>query len=433
MGALVKTLEGHSGPVAAIALSPDEKELASGGFDTMIHIWDPASGRKVRSMPGCLNGVFRLAFSPCGSYLVSGSGDRLLRIWEHATGRELRRLLGHMGIIHSLVMLHDFSFMISAASGDKTPLRVWSKMAPKEESPELRAKLQATVTGRLPEREEGGPDPSWSEWGSLGAMPYPSKEVIGPVAMPCGSHLAVSDAAGVVRIYGGDPMAELRSFDGREGPSSLQVQAMALSPDGRTLALACQNAFTGDGAFLLSAGNDGTVRFLEGETGREVRLLDLSSQRILALALSHTFLLAGGGEKVIWVIDPVSGKVVRRLEGHGSDVSALAFSQCGRWCLSGGYDTVACVWETATGARLRDLRGHSGWVNSITMSADGKHVITGSSDKMVRVWDFESGRELRRCVGHTGAVMAIPLTADNRCIVSGGQAISGDAYLRVWR
>ena len=49
-GELLAALEGHTGPVMAVALSSDGRLLASGSFDGSLRLWDTSSGNCLRSL-----------------------------------------------------------------------------------------------------------------------------------------------------------------------------------------------------------------------------------------------------------------------------------------------------------------------------------------------------------------------------------------------
>jgi WD40 repeat protein len=71
------TFEAHSGPVTALAFSPDSETLASGG-NGGVRLWHPPVDAGV--MPAGASLVQALAFSPDGRYLAYGGDDRLLQV-----------------------------------------------------------------------------------------------------------------------------------------------------------------------------------------------------------------------------------------------------------------------------------------------------------------------------------------------------------------
>jgi cytochrome c len=76
-------LEGHTAPIAALAVSPDGATLASASWDQTIRLW-PLAGGAPRVLEGHTQNVNGVAFAPDGRTLVSVSYDQSVRIWPLA-------------------------------------------------------------------------------------------------------------------------------------------------------------------------------------------------------------------------------------------------------------------------------------------------------------------------------------------------------------
>ena len=84
-------LRGHTGPVEAVAFSPNGKILASGSYDNTVRLWDVATHRQIGKPlnGGDSQGILAVAFSPNGKILADGSWDRTVRLWDVATHRQI--------------------------------------------------------------------------------------------------------------------------------------------------------------------------------------------------------------------------------------------------------------------------------------------------------------------------------------------------------
>jgi cytochrome c len=76
-------LEGHTAPIAALAVSPDGATLASASWDHTVRL-SPLAGGVPRVLDGHTQNVNGLAFAPDGRTLVSVSYDQSVRIWPLA-------------------------------------------------------------------------------------------------------------------------------------------------------------------------------------------------------------------------------------------------------------------------------------------------------------------------------------------------------------
>ncbi|MEZ4669310.1 MAG: WD40 repeat domain-containing protein [Anaerolineae bacterium] len=135
-GALYKILDSHDGTVWQVAFSPNGKTLASGGADSAIRLWDVETGNQLQVLEGSSSEVFALAYNPDGTLIASGSGavmpgsqvpslpeDTILRLWDVATGKQIGELAGHTMSIDAVAFSPDGSLLMSA-SEDGT-IRLW--------------------------------------------------------------------------------------------------------------------------------------------------------------------------------------------------------------------------------------------------------------------------------------------------------------------
>jgi WD40 repeat protein len=90
----LRTLDTSEHRVAALALSPDGRILASAGHDKTVKLWNMEAGEQLRTLVGHTSGIRSVDISPDGRHVVSGSWDTTIKIFEVDTGKEIAMLVG---------------------------------------------------------------------------------------------------------------------------------------------------------------------------------------------------------------------------------------------------------------------------------------------------------------------------------------------------
>lgn len=122
-GAGIVSLEGHPTISASLAWAPSSMKLAVGGAGE-ITLWERKSNWTSRTISAVESYPTALSFSPDGKILASGGDDSVIDLWEVATGRRLARLHGHHDDVTAVEFAPNGKTLVSG-SKDGT-VKLWN-------------------------------------------------------------------------------------------------------------------------------------------------------------------------------------------------------------------------------------------------------------------------------------------------------------------
>jgi eukaryotic-like serine/threonine-protein kinase len=371
----LKTLRGHLGAVAAVALSPDGRQLVSGSEDGTAILWDALNGKELFTLKAHRAPIRAVAFSPDSLRTLTVSVDRTARVWDVATGSSLFALNGP-GAYVTAAAFSPNGRRIATGSQDGTA-KVWSAA---DGQPLLTFKAQ---TARI----------NW-----LGFTPD-------------GQRIITASADGVAKVWEATQGTQLFSIEGH----TAAILSTAIYDHGRR---------------IVTASADGRVRVWD--MTRRVFLFELKahSAPIVAVAITpdDQRLVTASADRTAKVWSSADGKPIATLEGHSAPILALGLSPDGSKIVTGSEDQTARVWETASGRLLLVAKDHSAPVSSAAFSSDAQRLITGSADHTIAIWDLQSADQALSLVGHADELSATAFSPDGKRILTG----SFDQTAKLW-
>jgi WD40 repeat protein len=174
---------------------------------------------------------------------------------------------------------------------------------------------------------------------------------------------------------------------------------------------------------------DRTIKLYDGKN-EQINKYSGTATYIWSLAYNKTLnqLVAGSYDKYARVIDCVSGKVVKSLEGHTKNVLAVDYSPNGQYIATGSLDETVKIWDAKTFNLLNTLTGHGGNIYDVAFTPDSKYVISASNDYSTRVWSLDSAKTIRNLTGHERGVSCLAVSPDGYYLLTG----SYDASVKLW-
>jgi WD40 repeat protein len=508
---------GHMAKINKIAFTPDGKQLVSASDDKVIRVWDAATGKTLRTIrgeiaPGPGGRIDAMALSPDGKWLAAGGwtdksdastpccGD--IRLYNFASG-ELKALFkGHESSVNVLAFSSDGrrlisgSFDYTAILWDVSPVTApgaGTIAAPAILKPLHRLKGHTdnvNAVGFTPDGARavtGSYDKDLRLWrvadGQEIAVMKGHADKVRSLDVARDGTIASGDWSGEVRLWNGVTGAFLRTL----ARLSRNPPSLSFSADAKTLlsgnvegsgAYECHvwDVATGrelvtyrehdNATFATAISPDGSWAATSGGDNQEIHIWDLRTGK-RRVGPDGTPLTLGGTGKPAWAAGfSADGKAIGWGNRGGSTVNnygPLEFTLA----LPLGSESLGTpqpLGETATKSFRRSVTGQGGWFlshrkggaygfdaildikqgervaasieraqsdgydhRSYTFTPDGHTIISGGVGGVLTAYD-RAGKKLGEFVGHESDVWTVAVSPDGKYLVSG----SADQTVRLW-
>jgi WD40 repeat protein len=296
----INSLEWHSKPINAIAISANGKYLLSGDDGGTVAVWNLTMSRQPIATYCNNNSILAVAASPNLSQIASGDKNRKLqlrRLDAIANLRELRADAGNLDSHNGYVCAVEFSpdGQIIASGGADRRIRLWN-----------------TDTGKIIYTFDGHLE-------SITAIQF----------MPNGKILISTGADRTIRFWDLESKQLLKTIEAHEH----KIHALAISPDGQTVA---------------SGGSDCNVQIRQLGASSNYYNLQGHQDAVLTVAISpdNKTIASGSIDGMVNLWDAHTQQLQVSLQAHQSPVRSIVFHPLDRTLITSSWDRSIKFWRS---------------------------------------------------------------------------------------
>jgi WD40 repeat protein len=413
-GALVRELPEPHGYSRCAVYSPDGKLIVTAGWDTPCKVWDAATGKQLRLLGEAKGPSHMLvAFAPDRAKLLSVSTANVVEVWNPADARQLFVLSGHTATITDAKFSPDSKTILSFGQ-DKT-LRTWDAETGEpglcvtsaelfgfhsaEFSPDSKKIIftESKSDARILDVATGK---------EIGSLTEPDKHASDYAEFsPDGAWIVTGRTAGSATLW-----------DAATGKASKRLECLG--------GLVTPVRFSRDGAMLATINVD-DVRTWDIPAGTLRAAFSLHSLRVMHAAFSPDgrYLLTAGDDGIARIWDTSVRNAPLMLPHPSASFAVSRFSPDGSKIATSADNGGMRICDVATGKTLAELRAPEN-VLCAAFSADGKRIATADDRGSVRLWDIADAsvaQEYSVAEDRDLAVDALAFSVDGRYIAAGNR------------
>jgi WD40 repeat protein len=445
---------GHHAEISGVTFAADGNYVVSAGFDKVVRVWDWRAGRTIRIIRGQVGQIGKegrieaMALSPddrwlaVGGWMAPGDGVRDedvgdIRLFDFASGELKAVLKGHRKEVLALAFSYDSRQLISG-SGDNTAI-IWDVEGRKPLYPALPGRAadsskELTVAHVGLTRDGRAVTASfdtlrvWNVADGLLIKEIPAKaQILALAVSPKDGTIASEDANGEIHLWDGTTGEARVSRLAKQPPNN--IFTLTFSPDGRML-LASSGAVASvldvaSGKVLSTYSHDNTIyasAFWQAPTPPPDAPREDAKDGPQQLVAT-----SGGDNKEIDIWDPRTAARKGALKGTGSTVHTVAFSTDGQQFAWGDRALQMAFRLPIPGELLGDpepVTNQEGWVRAQTTHDN---------------WSFDSSAPAILQDGKVQAKLPGPVarshtfTPDGETVIVGQAGVQGGSRLTAYR
>ena len=114
---LLRTLNGHSDSVKAVAVTADGKRAISGSWDKTLKVWDLTTGKEQFTLNDHTSSVNAVAVTADGKRAIYGSDDNTLKVWDLSSGNVIASFTGESAITSCAIAPDGVTIVAGDESG----------------------------------------------------------------------------------------------------------------------------------------------------------------------------------------------------------------------------------------------------------------------------------------------------------------------------
>lgn len=394
----------HRGWVLTVSARPAGSLVASGGVQGEVYVWNPATGKVNFSLPPRDSTIRAVAFDPSGKTLAVAGDIEHIELYDAESGKEIRKLSRGNQPVYSLDYSPDGATL--ASGGSKGTIKLWDAA-----TGELKRDLvgHGSVVKGLSFSKNGA---------KLASGSYDRSVRIWNVET--GEQQHIRENVGSVRGVA------LEEGDGRVFVVANRMFFWPVSGGGRVRhvfpdpyhcsALAINHKL----GMVIAGGDSGGVSLWPLSNPFRPALGSKLRYFCVDISPDGRWIAAGGsGSTGLHLMDATTLKRVRHMPMGNVTLHAIAFSPDGKMVAAAASSGDLSLRETSTGQELYHLGGMGG-IRDLAFSPDGKLLAVTAKAPVVHLFDAETGDKLRTLEGHDSPIGSLAFNAKAGLLVSAG-------------